>query len=1078
MKQSTNFKVFGRALNRETQQGIAGLLVEVLDEDGIVDDRLGSTITDQQGQFELIYARSDFQEQYLERKPDLYLRVKDAHGKVLLSTEDAVRYEAGHTEAFILQIPNDPSQPETVPVTISIHGPDGLLYPKDTKVSLQSQKNTVLLKPGRQAGIYVGGVVPGAYTLTVAAGDLQTPEREVLVGAAGKVASAYLGKQDWPYYRMGEHVVPFEPREDLLAVAFPMAAPDHTTTLRSVKQLTKQLPLEPYRIHKDNELPFAAAEGAIWLFHLKEDYGSELIARIKRVVADYLGEETRVGLPVDLHPGQVKVLSDRYVVRFKAHLKPNEIETLVNRAKGRILRTFLQAENARLVEFDGGTYTTHLQTIEEWYKKELLIYGEPDLLAELTDDVFPADPPDDPTFVNQDNLTLQNADNAWQYLNGISANLTLGSPNVYVATLDRGVDTDHSDIGGNLTDGTPQLAQCYDFSGLRPCTAPGYAPDTSHGMGVYGIISALTNNTNDIAGIASNVHHIGMERPNLLSVNYPDVLLWAAGFTTGNSSVGWPAEPIAPAADIISCSHGSSGTPLSGIMDDTFQFLSSYGRGGRGTIVVYSAGNASTAITGFRTWAAHPRTLAISNSLQPNGAGVEVLDGSSNFGPEIDICAQGTNAPSLNDSGGEQTFGDTSAAAPTVAAAAALMLSAEPNLTWINVRDLLRTTAVTIDPANTDPVGQWIGGFSQWYGFGRLDIHAAVQAADDFDPGSTNLVIRDNLADTGTTVPSAGTFWLSPDLWVRTTNPAADPDPGYLVNPPHQTAQFGVDNWVRVRVKNTGFAASSNFYVRAYLTHFAGSEFQYPTDYIPSINSGDPIPSPLVQGTYLIGEVLVNSLAAGASDIYDFLWPAALVPPETVGGTSWHPCLLSEVSPHTGPTPTGVLVIDNSNLGQRNISINYPDDDSAEMTGVIGHAQQVELYRYVKLWRGNLPKKSKIWIRFLDARVERAVTQWLQSDSNKDCCCRRCCCGASGNRSPIVSSGQLVLQQRRGQRIFQLAQGDRLELTVPMVGDRLTPVVIGAELPPHRKAGVYTVSLTEHTASGKPLGGFSLQITQ
>lgn len=1076
MKQSNNFKVFGRALNRETQQGIAGLLVEVLDKDDTVDDRLGSTITNQQGQFELIYARSDFQEQYLERKPDLYLRIKDAHGKVLLSTKDAVRYEAGHTEAFILQIPNDPSQPDTVPVTISIHGPDGLLYPKDTKVSLQSQQNTLVLKPGRQAGIYVGGVVPGVYTLTVAAGDLQTPDRKILVGAAGKVASAYLGKQDWPYYRMGEHVVPFEPREDLLAVAFPMAAPDHKTALRSVEQLTKQLPLEPYILQKDNELPFAAAEGAIWLFHLKEDYGSELIARIKRVVADYLGEETRVGLPVDLHPGQVKVLGDRYVVRFKAHLKPNEIETLVNRAKGRILRTFLQAENARLVEFDGGTYATHLQTIEEWYQQELLIYGEPDLLAELTDDVFPADPPDDPTFVNQDNLTLQNADNAWQFLNGISANLTLGSPNVYVATLDRGVDTDHSDIGGNLTDGTPQLAQCYDFSGLRPCTALGYAPDTSHGMGVYGIISALTNNANDIAGIASNVHHIGMERPNLLSVNYPDVLLWAAGFTTGNSSVGWPAEPIAPAADIISCSHGSSGTPLSGIMDDTFQFLSSYGRGGRGTIVVYSAGNASTAITGFRTWAAHPRTLAISNSLQPNGAGLEVLDGSSNFGPEIDICAQGTNAPSLNDTGGEQTFGGTSAAAPTVAAAAALMLSAEPNLTWINVRDLLRTTAVTIDPANTDPVGQWIGGFSQWYGFGRLDIHAAVQAADDFDPGSTNLVIRDNLADTGATVPSAGTFWLSPDLWVRTADPATDPDPGYLVNPPHQTAQFGVDNWVRVRVKNTGFAASSNFYVRAYLTHFAGSEFQYPTDYIPSINSGDPIPSPLVQGTYLIGEVLVNSLAAGASDIYDFLWPAALVPPETVGGTSWHPCLLSEVSPHTGPTPTGVLVIDNSNLGQRNISINYPDDDSAEMTGVIGHAQHTELYRYVKLWRGNLPKKSKIWIRFLDARVERAVTQWLQTDSNKDCCCRRCCCGASDNRSPIVSSGQLVLQQRRGQRIFQLAQGDRLELTVPMVGGRLTPVVIGAELPADAKAGVYQLALTEHSASGQALGGFSLQI--
>jgi len=80
-------------------------------------------------------------------------------------------------------------------------------------------------------------------------------------------------------------------------------------------------------------------------------------------------------------------------------------------------------------------------------------------------------------------------------------------------------------------------------------------------MGVYGIISASTDNTDDMAGIASNVHHIGMERPGLTTATYADVLLWAAGFTTGNTSVGWPAEPLSPAADIISCSHGSSGTP-------------------------------------------------------------------------------------------------------------------------------------------------------------------------------------------------------------------------------------------------------------------------------------------------------------------------------------------------------------------------------------------------------------------------------------------------------------------------------------------------------------------------------------
>lgn len=1089
MYSSDCFKVFGRVLDKETQQGIPGLIVEALDKDKKVDDRLGYTITDQQGNFEIIYDKKDFKSSFLERKPDLYLRVKSADGREIFTTKDKVRYESGHTEAFILQIPKDTFQPQGVPVTVSVHVPGGALYVKDVTVSLKRANTTYPLQKTSEAGIYRGIVAAGNYTLTVEGGDLSTPERFVAVGNAGKFTSVYMGNNDWPYYRMGEHIIPFEPHLDIIGIAFPMQAPDRTSALKFSERLAKSLPLKPFEFNQDKDLPFTAAEGAIWLFKLTEPYSAELMARIKKTVIGLLGEEIRVGIPVDLKPGQVKVLGDRFVIRFRDHLKPRDIEDLVQRAKARILRDFIQAGNARLIEFLGGDYRDHLQTVEEWYKKDLLVYGEPDLLAEITDDIFPADPPNDPTYANQANLTLQNADDAWQYLNGISANLTLGNPAVYVATLDRGVDTDHPDIGGNLTDGTFQLAQCYDFSGLRACTAPGYAPDTNHGMGVYGIISALTNNNNDMAGIASNVHHIGMERPSLLSVNYPDVLLWAAGFTTGNISVGWPAEPISPAADIISCSHGSNGTALSGIMDDTFQYLASYGRGGRGTLVIYSAGNSDTAITGFRTWAAHPRTMAISNSLQPNGVGVEVKDGTSNYGPEIDICAQGTGAPSLNATGGEQTFGGTSAAAPTVAAAAALMLSIESTLTWINLRDILRATAVVIDPGNTDINGQWVGGFSQWYGFGRLDINAAVQGADNFDPGSVNLVIRDNLADDGSMVPTGGVFWFSPDIWVRNTDPSADPDPGYMSTPPHQNAIAGSDNYVRVRVKNVGTAASGNFYVRAYLTHFAGSQFHYPTDYIPSINTGDPLPSPLVQATYLIGEQFVASLGTGATEIYEFVWPAAMVPPETVGGTKWHPCLLVEVTPHTGPAPSGILVYDNSNLGQRNISIDYSSDDVVEFTGVIGHADDASAYRIIQLHRNNLPKAAKIWMRFLDKRVEAATSKLvptqpggsIQTDGSGCCspqreprqCCCCCCCGKGKGKT---GSQNVVIDQRQGLRIFRLSQGDRLQLAVPMVNGWLTPVAIGANLPKDTKKGVYDLHLTEHNQSGKRLGGFSLQL--
>ena len=73
----------------------------------------------------------------------------------------------------------------------------------------------------------------------------------------------------------------------------------------------------------------------------------------------------------------------------------------------------------------------------------------------------------------------------------------------------------------------------------------------------------------------------------------------------------------------------------------------------------------------------------------------------------------------------------------------ALVLSANPNLTWAEVRDILRETAVRIDTDNTDPFGIWRDAegiaynapgyarphYSRWYGFGRIDAAAAVKMA-------------------------------------------------------------------------------------------------------------------------------------------------------------------------------------------------------------------------------------------------------------------------------------------------------------------------------------------------------------
>lgn len=623
----------------------------------------------------------------------------------------------------------------TVLYRISVHDVSGLVYDGMAQVRLMREGESITLKKPKGSLLYEERVEPGTYQLEVSSKDLVSPGRRVEIGPEGKTASAYLGEKGWPFYRLGENIVPFPPPGDLMSVAFPLRQPPPEKVKKLVEQITERLPLEPYPLQEAEQKKkkgqqdddgFISANGAIWIFRFTQEATPELWQKASADIRELIDEEVRVGIPVDLKQDQVKVIDNQFVVRFRDSVGQNEIDALVKEVDGRILRGFVQSPNARLVEFPPGDFRLHLEIIEKWYEQGLLVYGEPDIMAQIVDDAFPDDAPNDPTYSSQANLTLQQVDVAWRILDEINPNITLGSTNVYVATLDRGVDLDHPDIGGNLTDGAAQISRCYDFSGLRECTVPGYTPDSNHGMGVYGIIAARTDNSEDISGIAPNTHQIAMERPSLTSANYPDVLLWAAGFTTGNSSSGWPAEPLSPAANIISCSHGSDGLALSGIMDDTFKELANNGRGGLGTLVIYSAGNANSLITGFRTWAAHPNTMAIANSQQPDGAGVERKDGTSNFGPEIDICAQGTGAPSLNASGGEQTFGGTSAAAPTVAGIAALMLSKDPTMTWENLRDTMRDTTVQIDAANTDPVGQWVGGFSQWYGFGRVNAANAV----------------------------------------------------------------------------------------------------------------------------------------------------------------------------------------------------------------------------------------------------------------------------------------------------------------------------------------------------------------
>ncbi|MFC2140499.1 hypothetical protein ACFLQ1_02115, partial [Candidatus Auribacterota bacterium] len=74
------------------------------DKDLQMDDRLGVSTTDRNGNFRIIYRRQSFEDSPGERLPDLYLKVLNSHGKVIYNSKKQVRFQASQNEYFEIKI--------------------------------------------------------------------------------------------------------------------------------------------------------------------------------------------------------------------------------------------------------------------------------------------------------------------------------------------------------------------------------------------------------------------------------------------------------------------------------------------------------------------------------------------------------------------------------------------------------------------------------------------------------------------------------------------------------------------------------------------------------------------------------------------------------------------------------------------------------------------------------------------------------------------------------------------------------------------------------------------------------------
>jgi hypothetical protein len=456
-------------------------------------------------------------------------------------------------------------------------------------------------------------------------------------------------------------------------------------------------------------------------------------------------------------------------------------------------------------------------------------------------------------------------------------------------------------------------------------------------------------------------------------------------------------------------------------------------------------------------------------------------------------------------------FGGTSSATPLCAGVGALVLSANPALTYIEARQIMRDTAVKFDLANTDPVGQWLDANgnpsvgsglppvkSGWYGYGRVNAGAAVEAALTF-ASTRDLILRDNLADTGA-VASTGAFWNSPDIWCRRTDPTSDPaalPANYATAGPHEDPKRGQDNWVCARVHNDGTVASLDAWVRISVTHFPGLEFTYPASFQPTNGPGDPT-TPMVPGTYFIGEAKVTGVPPAGEQIVSVLWPSGLIPPADImtgsGTVHWHPCLLAEVTPHDGPTPTGNHVWDDNNLAQKNISIVEADSDSDfAVATVIGHEDNKGEHLLLEVNRGRLPREVELYVNLLDPILRRRLRNILQTPPKPPAPRELAFAGEiRGVRMPepsaavdgremaaLLQPGKQAFQigLHNGKEVVHLRTQPRVQLPIPAGQGGLSLVAVGGIVGKGAKPGVYEIVLIQRQPNGQISGSATIALT-
>lgn len=343
-----------------------------------------------------------------------------------------------------------------------------------------------------------------------------------------------------------------------------------------------------------------------------------------------------------------------------------------------------------------------------------------------------------PKFVPNDPLFPQQ----WHLLNtgqsggvlGVDVNVTnvwdtWRGAGVVIGIVDDGLQGTHPDLAPNVN-----ASLGWNFNDGTPDPSPNLLSD-DHGTPVAGLVAARGNNALGVTGVAGEATLVGLRllgAPDTDAEDAAAMLHSNAVIQIKNNSWGAYDGP----GDL----EGPGPLLAAALADGT-----ATGRGGRGTIYLFAGGNGraygenvnydgfANSVNVFAIGALSDQGQQASYS-EPGACLVVAAPSSSSGRPGITTTdLTGSYGTSPGDY--TQTFGGTSAATPIVSGVVALMLQANPSLSWRDAEEILLRSATKVSAYDADWSTNSAGiAHNHKFGAGLVNAGAAVALAGAWCP--------------------------------------------------------------------------------------------------------------------------------------------------------------------------------------------------------------------------------------------------------------------------------------------------------------------------------------------------------